>query len=369
MNSITLPALPAIDKAAEPAPYLPVISMILPFEPKMVSKTEIVDQLKAALEIVHRYVAKSHQNEMTALVMQKLRKVVRNLNFMTYTKSIAIFISPLLEKVLYLDMAVEARIVVDDPLDIRAVVFAKKQSRQYLLMHITEYSSNIYLGNEDKLTKIKSNMPSSKIRKWAPVNKAEDISDPRLKNIFRRSEEGLASILEAYPLPVFIVGSRRAVNCFKLKTSIQPGILEYACTSDDITSVKGLAGIIKPIISDWENLKKKYLLQQLECAKNSQALATGIGNVWKMASKWQGSLLIVEENYRHSEELLESEDGLHTSKEPYSRYSHIRNAIDYIIELVLENRGDIEFVEKGLLKNFKDIALIRKETPGNRFPY
>ena len=368
MNSLTLPAFP-IDKAAGPVPYLPVVSMILPFEPKMVSKAEIVDQLKTALEVVHRHVAKSHQNEMTALVMQKLRKVVRNLNFMTYTRSVAIFISPLLEKVLYLDMAVEQRIVVNEPLDIRAVVFARKQSRQYLLMQITEYSSNIYLGNEDKLTKIKSNMPSGAARQVAPVTKREDSSDPRLSNIVRSSEEGLAAILEAYPLPVFIVGSRRAVNRFKLNTSIQPGILQFTCTSDDVTTIEALAGIIKPIISDWENLKKTYLLQQLDYAKNSQALATGIGNVWKMASKWSGSLLVVEENYKHNEELLESEDGLYTSKEPYSKYSHIRNATDHIIELVLENKGDVEFVEKGFLKNFKDIALICKDTPGKRLPY
>ncbi len=361
MNLINLPASPSINKIIEPGLYQPAISIILPFEPKMVPKSELIDQLKGALETVHRHVAKSVQNDSTALVMQKLRKVVRNLNFSTYTKSIVIYVSPVLEKVLYLDIAVEPKVTVNEPLDIRELVLAKKQSRQYLVVHISEFSSNIYRGDGEKLTKIKSNILYSGQKKQPLSSKnTNDSAEQRLNRISEISDQGLIAILRAYPLPVFVVGSRRTVSYFKQNTSVKQKILEYLYTNGDLASEKDIANAIKPLVVDWDNVQQKYLRQLLENVKSLQNLATGIGNVWKMASKWTGSLLMVEENYRHTEQLLESEEGLYTSKEPYSRYSHIRNSVDYIIEIVLENGGDVEFVKQQVLEDCKNIALVRR---------
>ena len=361
MNLINLPASPSISKTIEPGLYQPAISIILPFEPKMVPKSELVDQLKGALETVHRHVAKSVQNDSTALVMQKLRKVVRNLNFSTYTKSIAIYLSPVLEKVLYLDITVKPKVTVNEPLDIRDLVLAKKQTRQYLVVHINEFSSNIYRADGEKLTKIKSNILYSD-QKTRPLSlkKISNATDQRLKGISQISDQGLIAILQAYPLPVFVVGSRNAVSYFKQNTSVKQKILEYLDTNEDLASEKDIENVIKPLVVDWDNVQQKYLRQLLENAKSLQNLATGIGNVWKMASKWTGSLLMVEENYRHTEQLLESEEGLYTSKEPYSRYSHIRNSVDYIIEIVLENGGDVEFIKQELFEDCKHIALVRR---------
>jgi hypothetical protein len=361
MNLINLPASPSISKMIEPGLYQPAISIILPFEPKMVPKSELVDQLKGALETVHRQVAKSVQNDSTALVMQKLRKVVRNLNFGTYTKSIAIYISPVLEKVLYLDIAVKPKVTVNEPLDIRDLVLAKKQSRQYLVVHINEFSSNIYRADGEKLTKIKSNiLYSGQKTRPLPSKNISNATEQRLKGISQISDQGLIAILQAYPLPVFVVGSCNAVSYFKQNTSVKQKILEYLNTNEDLASEKDIQNAIKPLVVDWDNVQQKYLRQLLENAKSLQNLATGIGNVWKMASKWTGCLLIVEENYRHTEQLLESEEGLYTSKEPYSRFSHIRNSVDYIIEIVLENGGDVEFIKQELFEDCKHIALVRR---------
>jgi hypothetical protein len=42
---------------------------------------------------------------------------------------------------------------------------------------------------------------------------------------------------------------------------------------------------------------------------------------------------------------------------PYNKFSCIKNVIDDIIEKILENGGDVEFTDKGLLKDFNRIAL------------
>ena len=81
----------------------PAISIILPFEPKMEAKSEILDRLNASLEKVQRVISANHRDELGSLVMQKLKTIFKNLNYSTYKKSIAIYVSPIFEKVLYLD--------------------------------------------------------------------------------------------------------------------------------------------------------------------------------------------------------------------------------------------------------------------------
>jgi hypothetical protein len=43
----------------------------------------------------------------------------------------------------------------------------------------------------------------------------------------------------------------------------------------------------------------------------------------------------------------------------YNKFSCIKNPIDEMIEKVLENDGDVEFVSDGLLKDYRQIALIK----------
>ena len=358
---MNLPASPAVKAMNGPSLYEPAISIVLPFEPKMVPKSKISDALKAALDTVHRHFATTTPSDSNILVMQKLRKAVRNLNFDTYTKSVAIYISPVFEKVLYLDILVEPKVTVNEPLDIRNLVLAKKSIPEFLVLHIDEFSSNIYHGVGEKLSRIKSNILYSDEaeQSWEPKNIWNSV-EQRLKNISRCSDKGLTDILQAYPLPVFVIGPRRAVNYFTQNTSAKEKVIECLYIREDPSSQKEIARAIQPILNDWKKVQQKYLRHLLETANTSHKLATGIGNVWKMASKWAAALLMVEKNYRPTDQLLESEEGLYTSSEPYTRYSHIRNAVDYIIEIVLENGGDVEFVETEILNGCKNIALVQR---------
>ena len=45
--------------------------------------------------------------------------------------------------------------------------------------------------------------------------------------------------------------------------------------------------------------------------------------------------------------------------EPFNKFSYVKDAVDDVIEKVLENDGDVEFVDKGFLKDYQHIALIK----------
>jgi len=86
--------------------YLPCISLIMPFDPKMGLKKELDYKLKIAVDKIEKEIEINYPEEKSFPVMKKLHKVIEELNYNTHKKSIAIFVSPLIEKVYYLYMPV-----------------------------------------------------------------------------------------------------------------------------------------------------------------------------------------------------------------------------------------------------------------------
>lgn len=80
----------------------------------------------------------------------------------------------------------------------------------------------------------------------------------------------------------------------------------------------------------WNKHQLRFLLHK---AHEDGKLCCGLKAVWNTATHRKGRLLVVEENFM--EEL-----------------------VDDIIEKVLKDGGDVEFVEQGVLSGYQQIALI-----------
>lgn len=80
---------------------LPFISLITPFEPKMRVKTVLASGLDTAADNIQKELLEKYPEDQAMPVVKKLRNMIKDLNYNTRTKSIAIFISPLIEKVYY----------------------------------------------------------------------------------------------------------------------------------------------------------------------------------------------------------------------------------------------------------------------------
>ena len=106
-------------------------------------------------------------------------------------------------------------------------------------------------------------------------------------------------------------------------------------------------------------MKEKDLLNQLEDAAGKKKLAVGMRDVWREAMSDKGRLLVVEKNYIFAAQHGSSDEFIYKATEPYNKFSYIKDAVDDAIEKVLENGGDVEFVDEGVLKDYHQIALVQ----------
>lgn len=356
---------PEIKDIIQTVHYRPAVSIIMPFEPKMSLKQELDHSLKAAADKVERNLTLQYPEETVRLVMGKLRSVLKALNYNSFKKSIAIYISPVFEKVLYLDLPVEEKIIIDESFEIRDLVYSKKELHKYLVLLLSGNESKIFLGNTHTFVRILSNTPESV---FAYVNetpeRVSNFSDPAgrrevvMEKFLHHIDKNLDIILNAYPLPLFLVGTERITGHFKSITRHRSAITGYIHGNYEEASPEALKALLRPHVADWKKVRQRELMNLLEQASGQQKLARGIREVWKAAMQNKGRLLIVEKNYMHAAQLTGEGYDIIPGADAYDRFSYIRDAVDDIIEKVLQNGGDVEFVDPPLLQDFQHVALV-----------
>ncbi|HVZ97874.1 MAG TPA: hypothetical protein VG847_13420 [Chitinophagaceae bacterium] len=327
----------------------PCVSVIMPFNPKMVSKSHIQTALKHACDEVKRQLSlNNYPEDVSAEALLKLQNAIDNLDYTTHKESVAIYISHSVEKVYYLTIPVEEKVVVDTSFKIRNLVLNKKDKHEFLLLVISAKKEKIYVGSQENLTQIIFNR-SDAFRRDLPeqVGNFTDIKaerETRLKNFLRYIDNGLELILRLYPLPLFIMTTKKTMGLFKQITKHEHFITGYVHGNFEKASEFDLRKALEPQIENWRAVKEKDVRNRLGAAQNDLKLVTGIHEVWKHASRKQGRLLVVEKDFNYPAHLNPQQE------------SPPGDIVDDIIERVLESGGDVEFVDE--LKEYNHIALI-----------
>lgn len=345
--------------------YLPCISLIMPFEPKMSLQTELAYRLKIATDKIGGELMANYPDDKAKPVLKKLQQVIRNLDYHTYKKSVAIFVSPLIEKVFYLDIAVEEKIIIDDSFEIRDLIYSKKQIHKYLLAVLSSKWTKVYLGNTTQFIPVILNVPDNvaaymndipeKVSSYGDTNKQKEIL---LDKFLQHTDNGLSILLQSYRLPLFIMGTARTLGHFKSLTHNARQVVEYIPGNFEDKTEPELQKIMQPYVADWKKIIQHDLLHQIDDAMSHKRLAVGIHDVWKAATHKKGRLLVVEKNYIYPAEQSADADIILSHEAGSNNTFYIKDAVDDVIEKVLSSGGDVEFVEEGLLANYNRIVLI-----------
>lgn len=364
--SATQTLTPELREVIDAIHYRPAISVIMPFEPKMSLKNELTHSLKLAADKVQTELSEDYPEELAALVMDKFRNLVSTLNFYTHKRSIAIYVSPVFEKVLYLDMPVEEKIIVGESFEIRDLVYSKKEMHKYLVLVMSNKESRMYLGDTNAFVRLVSSTPESA---YAYVNDAPErvanFSDPAkrkeilMDKFLKHIDNGLDIMLNAYQLPLFVMGAERVLGHFKKLTRHEGSVIEYIKGNYENSSLAQLREVLQPYISDWKKVRQKDIINRLDEAMGQKKLAIGMTEVWREAMRHNGRLLVLEKNFMYAAEHGNNPEVIRQAIKPYRRFSYIKDAVDEVIEKVLENGGDVEFVDTDLLNEYNRIALIQ----------
>lgn len=342
----------------------PSLTIVMPFEPRI----RPVSELKYSLKIISGRAKEELRERYPAGIVhpliQKLDKIINDLDFDTQKKSIAIYLSPVFEKVIYLDIEADEMIMVDGSFEIRDLVYNKEHLYKYLLLLISGKESRLYLGNSESFVRMVApgsvftivNNALEKVLNFSDVSdRKQIIRDKFLHHI----DNALDKVLKEHHVPLFIMGTEKILGHFKKQTRHRENVIKYIPGNYDDYSLSQLKAIMQPHIASWLRVKQKALLSQLEKAADSKKLVYGIKNVWSAVKNNLGRLLVVERNFMVAASYAGSNDSKELSLKPYSDRPEIMDAVDEVIEKVLESGGVVEFVDRDMLKAYNQIALVK----------
>ena len=347
------------------AKYWPSVSIIMPFEPRIALQTEATHKLKTLCDKIERQLLENYSESTAIPVIEKLRELVDGLDFSKAKKSLAIFVSPIVQKVFYLDIAPAERVVIDESFEIRDLIQDEKELKEYFVLVLSAGEAKIFLMKEDGIEQIHASVPLDFEAYWNDEpTRVANFSDPNdmkelvMDKLLKSADTELSNVLHSQPLPVFALGPVKVLGHFRKSSSNEKNIIGWIHGNFEEAGEPEFRAVVAPKIEEWKIGRTVQVLKELEEARNAGLLAFGMKDVWKAAVEKRGRLLVVERNYvfhgRHGAEpwIITEEDP--ALENPY----HIKDAVDDTIEYVLASHGNVEFVGDGILRDFDHIALI-----------
>lgn len=356
MNANVLNATSTLSIAASSRPTTPdgpTVVITLPFEPKMNPKQEIETALKDIQTRAVRQLMAQYSRDTALPVIDHLQQLIFDLNFNTHKKSVVLLVSPETQHVLYLDQPVPNQVLINHPFRIRDLTLSPDSPPRYLVLLLTGRLSKMYASKTDGLQLIKDNVcppmePCAKddSERGEPCGNVCVRKNDLLDTFLRHMDQGLSSILDACDLPVFVIAHDSIARKFADITRNDRHIAAYIHQNHIQSGEKDLLAVLQPYLANWHKVLQEIALKQVAFARHAGKLSCGIEAVTKAAGSQNNRLLLIEKGFNE----------LNTDKKkPF----FITDAVDAIIELVLEHGGQVQWTDKGQLEKENHIALIR----------
>jgi len=346
--------------------YRPAVSIILPMKAKIGLESEVKKEVKFATDKVERMLKDQYSQETTSTVMHKIYELIKDASFPSHKKGLAIYASPLFAKMYFLDTEVPERIIINESFEIRDLLLNRKEEKHYLLFLLSGEKCKLFMHTGQELLPVKLEAPNAIDAYWNDeVERVSNFTDPvvyknnQIEKFIRQMDKELINMLRTHPLPVFLMGSKSILGLFKTITHANSHIQGIVEGNFEESTLAEISSSLQPVYDHWKQKQQEQLLHQIESAANQKKLAVGIQDVWKTAYEKKGRLLVVERNYVAAGEHVAAGKIVYKPTVAQNDFHSSSDVVDDVIEMVLQNGGDVAFTEDGFLSGFDHIALIQ----------
>jgi hypothetical protein len=232
-------------------------------------------------------------------------------------------------------------------------------SIHYYVLSLSEQTCRLYEGFRDTLIDIQnSSFPfDSSMDMRLPMESA--VKDNHLREFYRMIDLHFTHYYEQDPLRLVVVGDKKNQSVFASLTAHLSAIIGRVMGEYTSTSPHDLGKIVWPLVKEVLAGSNAKVMADLDLATSMHKVTSGLDAVAKMADSATGATLLVEEDYHIKGSISKTDQSL-----VISEYVDIRevidDAVDVIVEKVLEMGGNVIFLESGLLTKLSRIALIQR---------
>lgn len=166
---------------------------------------------------------------------------------------------------------------------------------KYLVLILSNQHIKIFEADGINFTALKLNMPNNTAAyrndiagKVANFSDESDRREVILDKFVHHVDDALTEVLKTHHLPVFILGTEKAVGHFKKHSRNAVHIAGYKNGNYDNATMPEIRAALQDSVDAWSSKKEDEALQLLDKAVNANKVSAGIEQVWRTANEKQG---------------------------------------------------------------------------------
>lgn len=343
----------------------PSISIILPTHRTAPANKQDSIRLKNLIKEAERRLSEEFGQKEINPLFEKINSITEEIDYNYLLDGLAIFVSRNFSAKYDLPFPVKEQVVIDKTFATRNLIYAINRSPKYWVLVLSEKPTRLFEGLRDQLIEVTNEQFPVYFQKttWDEPLRVGEITntsayrDEKSKQFFREIDRVFKVINAAEQMPLAVTGIGRYLSFFEEVTENKNLIIAKLEGSYDKTSPHELARLIWPLVLEGIEKNKGDLLTELDKAVGANKYSSGVQQCWRRAAEARVQTLLVEQDFHYPANL--SDDKLTLSPaESADQPGVIDDAVDELIETVIQKSGKAAFVENGSLTIHQRIAAI-----------
>jgi hypothetical protein len=340
----------------------PAVSVLSPLQRRRPGNAKDAIRLRHLAERARRRLHDELGVRDSEAVVQHLEDGIAAVDLAHPTDGVAVFATATETHVLPLPFTVPERVVVNHAFEIRDLTRGLARRPRYRLLALGLKPARLLEADGDDLVEVTDHGFPMFIEGargeaidsggYAPRSSR---TEPQLEQFFRRVDAGLGAIAAGHPLPVVLVGTERDLAHFARVTEHRDWLIGEVNGNHERTPADELARLAAPVVAaDLAQREAAAVVELVEAIGAARAVV-GIKPVWERASEGRGRTLFVEEDFEYPARIV---DGRLEPAADADAPEVIDDAVDALVDIVLETGGDVVFLEPGALDAHGPVAML-----------
>lgn len=334
-------------------------------------------EVKRAMDKAKDLLKYKYTDQQVRPLIQALDDLYGNVDFTHNPDGLGFYVSPNFKSVVKFSFPVEEKVMVGDNFELRDLLYKVNYSVPYFALMLTEKDVRLFEGTWDELNEIRdknfpkafeeefSYNPPSQSTSYAGYSHVKgfekdksELKEIRFKDFFRDTDK----LLKDYLLngtPLILLGPEKEWAWYENISAHKKNIIGKIQGSYNHSNLKQLADMVWPVMHKHLDNERVLLIKDFVEKTGMKLAVTGIQDIWSTAKEGKAFKLLVEKDYRCPGFLDKDEYHLYR-RPPQKPHKILADAVDDLIEMVLEKNGHVFFVDNGMLKDYQRIALITR---------
>jgi hypothetical protein len=344
-----------------PRPY-PAVSILAPMRRHEPGNSEDPVVLRDLADEAARRVRGELGARDSEEIEQRLHEAVESVDWRNPADGVAVFIAPGESRVLELPFSVAPRIAVDQTFATRDLVRGLSRRPRYRLLALGEKPTRLFEGQGSTLVEhaaggfpcfVEGAHDEPLASGGFPVHSSR--ADAQRRAFFRHVDRALGGATAQDPLPLLVAGAERDLAYFdEITTHAAQVIGRIAGNYEDARAVD-LAQRAAPLLDRYTAAQRTATIAELVEAIGPGRALVGIKAAWNAARAGRARILLVEDDFVYP--AREVDDTLEPAGDA-ARPGVIDDAVDELIDMVLDANGEVVVVESGELGIHGPVALL-----------